>query len=250
MTRINYKNIEIPKGVELYIIGDIHEHWIQFNKLMDLIQPSAERWVVSVGDIYDKGFGREFGDKITDRFKEYCEAGYGFVVKGNHELKLIKKNKKADYSDRLRWWNNQPTALTFSFYNRNLITVVHGGITPNHTYDNLQNSIDFCYVRDIDSLGEQIPLIWKEVDGQRLLFKEQPGKLWHYLYNGRFGLVVSGHISQLSGVARRYNNSINIDTGVYYSGVLTAVRFDSKGKYTEVIGVSGPAANPKLPIMY
>lgn len=240
--------IQVPTNTHICVIGDIHEHAEQFFKLVDIYQPAQNRWLVSVGDIYDKGFGVQNAEKITEYFMQLQEEGIGFAVRGNHELKAIKNNKKKEtFTNSLKWWKDQPMVITFEFQRGKRVCVLHAGVTPKMYSDNLSNDIEVCYVRDVDDDGKMIPLIWKEIDGERCLVKARDGgKSWHEIYNGRFGYIVAGHASQKDGVAKFYNYSCNLDTAVYETGKLTAQVFLPNGNLGKLIETTGTPRKPEL----
>ena len=232
----NHEIILAPE-TKVTVIGDIHEHNEQFDKLIDQIQPSTKHLIVSVGDIYNKGFGRNIGDKIVDKIRTLN----GYVVQGNHEQRLLRQAKKSDekISDQLNWIGKQPFSLTFLFANGTRLTVVHGGVKPGHTWSDLRRSTDFLYIRTLDENGEPIPLEWVNKDGQRILQASKKGRLWHNIYDGRFGYIASGHHAQLDGVPKFYGYSCNLDTACYVTGILTAQTFTEGGR-AELLQVTGP----------
>ena len=177
--------VKIPKGTKLFVVGDIHEHEEQFDKLLEEVKPSAERILVSVGDVYDKGYGVEVAESIVDKLKPIIKAGHAYIIKGNHELNNIRYAKrKRTMTERLRWFHKQPLSLSFEFSNRAIVTVVHGGVKPAHTWDDLATSVETCYIRQIDSDGNYVKRKRTEVDGMRIMVPEKPGKIWHELYDG------------------------------------------------------------------
>ncbi len=223
--------IEVPANTSIVVVGDIHEHDYQFDKLLDQIQPSANKWLVSVGDIYDKGFGREKAEKITDQFIKLNKQEIGFVIRGNHELKNIKKAKNTDQmTEQLNWFKDQPLALCFVFENSTRLTVVHGGVTPHHSWEDLGTDIETCYVRNIDDTGKMIQLKWIEEDGIKKLRPTKPGGVsWHSIYNGRFGYIASGHEPLKDGKVKFYNYSCNLDTSCFSTGILSCQEFSKDG---------------------
>lgn len=241
--------IKVPKGVQLAFVGDAHEHSEQFFKLIEKVNPSENIWFISAGDCISKGFGEKEFEKITDKLIELSEKGICFAVKGNHEAKEIKKNKK-NLSKQLSWWKERPLSLIFEFYNGSRVTCVHAGVTPKMTFDDLESNSEVYYVRDVDSDG-MIPLKWIKENGKDVLVKSRPGGTeWHNLYDGRFGYIVSGHAAIKEGIPKFYNYSCNLDTACYETGILTCQTFTADGKLGELIQVSGPAAKPVLNIKY
>lgn len=236
--------INVPSDIEICIVGDIHEHEEQFFKLVDAWKPSNKRWLVSVGDVHDKGFGKSATNRITNYFIDLHNEGIGYVVRGNHELKLIKKTN--NLSTQLNWWKEQPLVLTFEFQRGKKVTVLHAGVTPRTTSETLGKRVEVCYIREVDSSnGKSISLVWEEVDGKKVLVKKKEGTNWHKLYDGRFGYIVAGHDAQKDGKPKFFNNSCNIDTGVYETGILTGQIILSNGNLGKTISIEGKPSNWK-----
>src|ERR1700748_312315 len=128
------KKIIVPKNTQIAVIGDPHEHFEQFNKILVKINPSEQMWLVSLGDLIDKGYGIDNFNIMTDRLIKLSDAGIGFAVRGNHEQKHIKRNKN-DLSKQLQWWKSRPLSLTFEFYNGALVTCLHAGCRPSMTWE-------------------------------------------------------------------------------------------------------------------
>lgn len=245
----SHEVIKVSPYTHICVIGDIHEHPEQFFKLVDIYKPDQNHWLVSVGDVYDKGFGTKSAEQITKYFMELQEEGIGFAVRGNHELKTIKKNKKkCDFTKYLKWWNDQPMVITFEFPRGKRVCVLHAGVTPKMCSEHLANDIEVCYVRDVDAEGRMIPLVWQHIDGEKCLVKARDGgRSWHEIYDGRFGYIVAGHVSQKDGLAKFYNYSCNLDTGVYETGKLSAQVFLPNGNLGRLIEATGTPKKPELP---
>jgi len=239
------KTIKLNNETKIAVVGDIHEHPQQFFEIIEKVKPSEKMVFVSVGDIYDKGFGRQAAEKIIDCLIPYVNLEHAYVIKGNHELKTITKSKNID--DKYIWWfKKQPLSLSFMFENGYRLTVVHGGVTPKHTWEDLEKNAEICYVRTVDENGKMIPLIWKEdKNGVKQLVAKKEGQLWHDVYDGRFGYVASGHNAQKDGVPKFYEYSCNLDSAVYSSGIFSCQIFGLNGK-EELIQATGPAKNPVL----
>jgi predicted phosphodiesterase len=243
-------NIKLKRGTKLVVFGDVHEHKEPLDKLFERFTPSEKCIVVSVGDIYDKGFGKNIAESITDKLIAYHKQGFFHAVKGNHELSNIKKAKKYDrMTDQLSWWAKRPLSLTFSFTNHSKVTIVHGGLLPSYDWDDIAKSIEVCYIRIVDDKGKYVKRIRTEEDGMRIMKFKKPGVLWHHLYDGRFGYVVSGHDSQKDGTPKFYNHSCNLDSAVYHTGKLTAQVFED-GIRKELATFVGAPKYPDLHHMY
>lgn len=224
---IDVLNIKVPTGAKLAIVGDIHEHENQFDRLIALIDPSPNMFFVSVGDIYDKGSGIKTANAILNKIRRLHDAGYGFIVKGNHELKHL---RKAAYSNRwtyeLDWINQQPLVLSFIFENGFRVTALHGGVKPSHTWNDLNKDTETSYIRNLDADGEMIKLKW---NGKEYEPCKEGGIPWHEIYDGRFGYIVSGHEPLKNGKPRFYKYSCNIDTACYRTGVMTCQIISENG---------------------
>lgn len=245
---MNLPEIKIPDGGKIAFIGDIHEHEEQFDQLIAKIKPGPKMLFVSVGDIYDKGFGVKVAESITNKIKKIVEEGYGYVIRGNHELKAIQLARAAnEMTPELTWLDQQPLAQTFIFENQSRITVVHGGVLPTHTWDDLNNIVETSYVRSIGPDGKMIKMLRvKQPNGKTLMQLERTdGKIWHELYDGRFGYIVSGHNAQKDGIPKFWNYSCNLDSACYATGTMTAQIFSDAGR-EQLLMVSGLARKPDL----
>ena len=111
---------------------------------------------------------------------------------------------------------------------------MHAGVSPHHTWKTVTNNTEVMYIRSLDKQDHPIPLVWVEENGTRKLRVEREGIVWHEMYDGRFGYIISGHDSQRDGVVKYYENSCNIDTRCYDTGIL-AGQIVSDGNLKELI---------------
>ena len=227
---MKHKIIHVKEDTVIGVIGDIHEHEEQFDLMVKEFKPSENRLLVSVGDILDKGFGLKQGKSILNKLKDLNNDGFSYTISGNHDFKHLRKSIRAgkklcpefEYIDLLPW------AISFKYPNGKIILVVHGGVSPNHTYMDL-NKPDIMYVKTIDDKGEPIPMKRKTINGKIVLGAARPGCTWHELYDGRFGYICSGHDAQKDGRVKYYKYSCNVDTACFHTGILTCQIFDLKG---------------------
>jgi len=244
--------ISVPEGVSIAVMGDVHEHEEQFRAMLEEIRPRDNMWIVSLGDIYDKGFGKKSAERITDELIQLQNKSICYAVRGNHEVKLIRKVRHTPkQTPQLKWWSEQPLVLTFNFHTRNTITILHAGVTPLMTEGDFGHGVEVVYVRDVDDEGQMIPLVWKNINGVQTLVKsKEGGKNWHEIYDGRFGYIVAGHAAQKDGEAKFYNYSCNLDSGIYDSGILTTQIFNDEGKGNRLVTVKGTPFKPELNVDY
>lgn len=226
-------DVNLKKGTKLFIVGDIHEHKPQFIDLVNIIQPSKERILVSVGDIFDRGLGKKAAKDILNKMIHLYYNGCCYMVRGNHEQKLLNKNESL--SGEEEWATTRPLSIRFKFHNQSSVLVMHGGITQFHNWGDLESNTDVLYTRKIDERGKKIRMV-KQESGEYIAKK--PGKSWHEYYDGRFGYIVAGHDPQKNGEVAFYKYSCNVDTGCFETGVLSAVVVDEFG-VQETIQVKG-----------
>lgn len=223
----SHLDIKVPKETLITVVGDIHCNLFHFEKLLEKINPSNKMWIVSCGDVYDKG-PEENSKLIFNKIKDLQKEGICWFVKGNHELRRIRKSLKSSekVSDELFWVSQQPLCVSFLFHNQTRLTVLHGGVKPTHTWKDLEANSEIAYIRKIDSEGEPVAVKW--VDRKPIFLKE--GKYWGEIYDGRFGYIASGHNSQIDGVPKFYKYCCNLDTRCYDTGILTAQVFGPNGR--------------------
>ncbi len=238
--------IKLKENVKIAVVGDIHAHAFQFFKLLEQVNPSTEMILVSVGDIYDKGYGEEEEIKIISKMRDLKKVGFLYMVKGNHELKKIRKARQTNsWSPELQWIDEQPISLTFEYPNQTKITILHGGVLPATTIQDLDEDIEICYIRDVSEKGKMIKLKWVKQNEKNTLIQTEKGRPWHEYYDGRFGYIASGHEPQRDGKAKFYNYSCNLDSACFETGILSCQIFSSQGR-GNLMTVSGPAKNPEL----
>lgn len=225
-------NIKLDSDVKLLCVSDIHEHPDQFYDIIHKYPISDKMKLVVCGDIFDKGFGFSSAEKIITTIQNHMSEGNAFFVKGNHELKNIKKHRKnGKLSTLMRWVESQPLALSFIYPNSCRYTIVHAGVDPKMGWVDLSHNLNVCYIRYLSNeTKKMVPITKEEKDGKIVYTPiESDVSVWHKLYDGRFGYIISGHNNNPSG-PKFYNYSCNIDTGVFISGKLTAVIFGNKGR--------------------
>lgn len=215
---MDYLNIIVPKNIKIAVIGDIHGHLEQFNKIIEKIQPSEKMWVISVGDIKNKGFGIKAENEIISKLQSLNQPAC--MVRGNNEIKAIREARVSDkMTPELEWLDKLPLTLSFRFHNGTRLTVLHAGVLPHFTENDLRNNIEVAYVRNVGKDGEM--LNYDDAIAKK-------GIPWHDLYDGRFGFIISGHSSS-SNNPTYYNYSANIDSCCFGTGVLSSQIFSSEG---------------------
>jgi predicted phosphodiesterase len=208
---MKYKKIKVNKET-IIVVGDIHEHEPQFDEIVELFKPNENKILVSLGDIYGKGFGTNSAESIINKLILLNKNKASYTICGNYDYKQVRKAYRDDInmSEQLLWIDAQPWSISFEWPNGKILLVLHGGVTKKHTHDDLNNS-DIMYIKN-----------------------------WHEEYDGRFGYICAGHDAQKDGVAKFYKYSCNIDTACYYTGVLTCQEFNESGLGTKFVSSGVP----------
>ncbi|MDF1719169.1 MAG: metallophosphoesterase family protein [Minwuia sp.] len=229
----------LPRSQRIYAIGDVHGRADCLNRLLKAIAndlPDADKassHIVFLGDYVDRA---DDSREVIDHCIDFSESWPGQVVflRGNHEEALM-----AFLQDPLagRAWLSFGGLSTLMSYGVADIAShspepkiidardqfdsnipeshrqFYAATAPHHVIGN----IFLCHAGIDPSVGpksqSERTLFWGDNSGE-------PGADWPYI-------VVHGHyvIDQPENTGQR----INVDTGAYYSGVLTAACIDNTG---------------------
>ena len=227
--------VKVSENTKIGVIGDIHEHHEHFFSIVNQFNPTDDRLLVSVGDIFDKGFGEEKAYDILDEFISLKDKNKSYLVLGNHDFRQIRKYIRSDKKmpKQIKWLDQQPFSISFKWPNGKTLLVLHGGVTPKHTEKDLADS-EIMFVRTVSE------------DGKYLTFSEKQGTNWHEFYDGRFGYICAGHAAQKDGIPKYYKHSCNVDTSCYSTGILTCQVFNSSGLDETIYAYGIPSKWPKF----
>ncbi len=234
-----YEKLDAEK---IDVIGDIHGCFDELAELLrklgyeideknGLIAGSPEgRTLVFLGDFTDRG---PEPVKVLKLAMDAVKSGRARSVRGNHEEKILQKLIKGTTAkeevvltlDAIRAEGPEFVRQVIDFIDglpyvlrcRNDILVVHGGLTEE--------------LQDLDSKDRKLRgriktmAIYGDITGRKLE-DGRPERLdWAAGYRGRT-TVIYGH-TIVDKVEWR-NNTVNIDTGCFRTGVLTAVRMPER----------------------
>jgi protein phosphatase len=234
-----YKRIDNNK---IDVIGDIHGCFRELAGLLDklgyhidvkkgLITGSPKgRSLVFTGDFTDRG---PEPVKVLKLAMDAVKSGKAWSVRGNHEEKLLQKLKKgtpakeevmatidavkAEGPDFVRQVIDFIEELPYVLLCGDDILVVHAGLKEN---------LQILDAKDRKLRGRIITMaIYGDITGRKLE-DGRPERLdWAADYTGE-KTVIYGHT--IVDKAEWRNNTVNIDTGCFLTGVLTAVRMPER----------------------
>ncbi|MEI5906547.1 bis(5'-nucleosyl)-tetraphosphatase PrpE [Bacillus spongiae] len=237
--------------MKLDIIGDIHgckkEFELLTNKLgydwKEGIPLHPERKLAFVGDLTDRG---PSSLKIIDIVYNLWKNGAAYYTPGNHCNKLYRyfsgnpvkiihglETTAAELSSLPQSEQDKYKSIFLELYEQNplyqlldngKLVIAHAGIKEEYIGKYTKNIKTFVLYGDIT--GEKNP------DGTPVR------KDWAQHYHGE-AWIVYGHTPVKT--PRIVNNTINIDTGAVFGGMLTAFR------YPELETVSIPSTMPFIP---
>ncbi len=215
-------------GQNRWVFTDIHGHYHHFRALLEAIKYRGDGQLIFLGDYTDRG---PHVEQVISHVKKLQES-YGpdkiIALQGNHEDMLCdyyqaEKNEKfprqilfdskisSELENHIDWLNQLPFIHTDQDFH-----YVHGGINPNRDTNN-QEKDEVLWLRPTD-----IPLPQKG--------PEKPVICGHTptsLLNSKGTKPNDIHIDQK-------RNIICLDTGCYFTGVLTTLNV-STGEYWQTV---------------
>jgi len=223
----------------LYVVGDVHGRLDLLSKIEAAIAEDArhvagERWIVLLGDVIDRG---PKSAQVLDRLCGPAPAGLTrFCIAGNHEIMML---------DALEGRYRMKSWLEFGGFE----TLLSYGMQPEAIRETPPSSAKFRHLLEshipeehsdfLRSLPVSIELpnailvhsgmrpnvpLSQHSDEDITLCPKMPFDA-DQLYDK---LVVHGHHIVMEPVARKME--INVDTGAYVSGKLTAARLSITGE--------------------
>lgn len=219
-----------------YAIGDIHGYDDLFERLIDRIRVDAEIMgarprIVLLGDYIDRGpASRQVLERILRlEAATWCDA---VVLMGNHEHVLLRFLEEPELGATWREWGG---AATLASYGVAMPYMANDASIWRDIRDRFLAEMDRPHLDLLRRLpasfsdGDYI-FVHAGVDPDRPL-REQGPETFMYI-RGRFlraeqacyKVVVHGHTPQEPQIETPWR--IGIDSGVYFSGVLSAVRLN------------------------
>ncbi|MEQ8268812.1 MAG: metallophosphoesterase family protein [Parvibaculum sp.] len=224
---------QVPEGMRLYAIGDIHGRDDLLASLLDLVEADARQQAASrnilifLGDYVDRGLQSR---QVLDRLTGDPMPGFERVfLKGNHELALLQFLGDAAFG---RTWKYYGGLETLHSYGITELTLSDDPADFEHARERFNDILPERHRHFLESLslsaefGDYFFTHAGVRPGVSLNRQIEEDLLWirdDFLESGAsFGkIVVHGHTPREEVVFR--SNRIGVDTGAYMTGVLTAL---------------------------
>jgi serine/threonine protein phosphatase 1 len=205
-------------------VGDIHGCLGPLNSLLDMVKPTKDDFVVTLGDYVDRGPDSK---GVLDRLIELKRHLNLVCLRGNHEQMMVDA-VRGTRSDK-KMWLGVGGVQTLASYG-----IVPGGAEtldaiPREHWDFVNDSLVNYHEteRFIFVHATVLPVIdMPDQPDYALLWDFLPRAMRHH--SGK--MVVCGHTNQKSGVPKVVPGAVCIDTSVYAGGWLTCLDATS-GRY-------------------
>ncbi|HEX4150135.1 MAG TPA: metallophosphoesterase [Pirellulales bacterium] len=201
--------------MRLLTIGDIHGYLAALDALLALVEPTADDWIITLGDYVDRG---PDSCGVLDRMLELSARGRLIPLRGNHEEMML--DARHDPALHALWlqYGGQNTLDSYA----------------QHGYDGTLAGVpaahwDFLETQCIDWFQSPTHFfVHANADSQR----ELPEQTVNLLRWQKFGeptphcsgkIMVCGHTYQESGFPRNLGHAVCIDTWIYGGGWLTCL---------------------------
>lgn len=229
-----------PKGRRAYVIGDVHGRLDLLNRLLERIEADIARGrtlktsIVFVGDLVDRG---PDSAGVIERLRTYSPASASVhFIMGNHEEVMLRV--LAGETELLPSWLRFGGVQTLESYGVDPSALA--GLEPAEIVDRLSRAVpeshqDFIAgFSDSISFGGYLFVHAGIRPGIALAEQSQSDLRWirdpflEDSTNHGF-VVVHGHT--ITSEVEVTPNRIGIDTGAFYSGILTALAIEGRNRW-------------------
>jgi serine/threonine protein phosphatase 1 len=241
-----------------YAIGDIHGYDAAFERLIERIRNDAEMIgekprIVTLGDYVDRGPNSR---GVLDRLLKLEQADWCDLaaIKGNHEDAFLQFLENPEYG---RTWGMWGGAQTLANYGIDMPGLKASELAWQLASQAFERAVDPAHVALLERLPairiiDDYLFVHGGVDPDRPLAEQGP-ETFMYM-RGRFlkadkacdYVVVHGHTPEDEPVNTDWR--IDVDTGIYIQGVLTAVRL--RGEERAFLQARPDNWEPYVPRMY
>lgn len=215
--KTNIKNV--------YAISDIHGCYKELLELLHKLTITPETLIIFMGDYVDRGpQSKEVIDLIISLREQCCVV----TLKGNHEDMMYEALVNNSDRDVKMWMTNggYQTLLSYGDIETVLADIRELPETLKK-HLNFIKTLELYYETDTHIFVHASPGLNTPIDEQpeeHLIWRRPQSGDEEFGYNHSSGkTIVSGHTAQSAGVPRFLSDkNILIDTGCFFTGVLTA----------------------------
>jgi protein phosphatase len=234
LVRTKLRNDKKDETGPFDIIGDVHGCYDELCDLLEkmgyavdraaaMAQPPAKRRAIFLGDLCDRG---PKNPETLRLVMNMTEAGTALSVPGNHDVKLLRKLRRADV--KLKYGLNitvsQLERESPEFIER--VKVFLRGLVSHYVLDRGRLVVSHAGLKEAwqgrSSGRVRRFCLYGDTTGETDVFGLPVRLDWARKYRGK-ALVVYGHIP--SREPRFLNNTVCVDTGCAFGGSLSAYRY-------------------------
>ena len=236
--RVHIQEASIPDGERVYIIGDIHGRNDLLNELLAVISkdsqnsPNIKKSLIYLGDYIDRGPNSK--GVIDTILSTQLPNVTPITLMGNHEQSMLGfLNDPEANSDWLKFGGAE-TILSYG------VSIHPGTITAKilkETSESLNRVLPDAHRQFLLNLKESYILgdymfVHAGIDPKRSIKKQRvQDLLWiraDFIEHSELYEKVIVHGHTIVSKTELYNNRIAIDTGAYYSGILTCLSIEGQ----------------------
>jgi hypothetical protein len=191
----------------IWVIGSFHDKLDKLLAIQSKVQPNDI--LVFLGNISYPHQSIHDVVRRVEKLTDFCRERQTYYVLGEKDISLQSKILSSNY-DLYAWFKEQPLGVRFTYANSTNLLVVNGGVLPTH--------------KDLDNLALDIELAFV---GSNIETRD-----YHYLYDGRFGYLISAYPNCLNPnkiAPLTSPHSTHIDTQCYSTNYCLMQEFLPKG---------------------
>ncbi|HEY5312810.1 MAG TPA: metallophosphoesterase family protein [Pirellulales bacterium] len=201
--------------MRLLAIGDIHGCLVALDTLLAAIGPTADDWLVTLGDYVDRG---PDSCGVMERLVELASSGRLIAVRGNHEEMMLDARREPMLYAQWLQYGGQNTLDSYAEhgYDGTLagVPAAHWNFLENQCVDWFEAPKHFFVHANIDPKRELTNQPISVLRWQK--FGDPPPHR-----SGK--TMICGHTYQENGWPRNLGHAVCIDTFVYGDGWLTGL---------------------------
>jgi serine/threonine protein phosphatase 1 len=208
--------------MRILAIGDIHGCLVAFDTLLNVVAPTSNDWIITLGDYVDRGPDSR---GVIDRLLELRSTGRLIPLRGNHDVMMVQARDGVDPA----LWLSAGGKETLASYGVHIRNKVFGfDAVPEAHWKFLEEDLANWHETD------KYIFVHAAVDPDLTMEEQDEYALhWQKVYlpldhcSGK--VIVCGHTKQYGGLPAHLGSTICIDTGAYErQGWLTCLDVESE----------------------